>query len=332
MFNYQFQCGNLPRKGQPRGKIQLDATRQLPRVFQAHANCWQLRRLGKAYRRAIEVCKAQPSPRLLRAWRNLSEALQACPSQWRKEIAAVLRRPPSIANAEAVAQILQKAMDFVQAEQRQHRLKLWKQQMRSSATKASAWRKLRQATKEKPILQHQKHYACIAVKAGSSHDGVGHSIWTALLAQRVLQEYGPVMRREQLDLQPISEHDLLQTVRQLTPSAPGLDGWRPQDLRLLGRICPSIFRHLASLINACETASLWPTSWTTGYVAMIPKTLSSEGHLDDPMDTRPITVLSALCRCWSRTRCRHVKPWILRVLPEEVCVLFALAKRQTTWP
>ena len=161
---HQFQCGNLPRKGQPRGKIQLDATRQLPRVFQAHANCLQLRRLGKAYRRAIEVCKAQASPRLLRAWRNLSEALQACPSQWS---AALLRRPPSI--AEAVAQILQKAMDFVQAEQRQHRLKLWKQQMRSSATKASAWRKLRQATKEKPILQHQKHYACIAVKVNGRY-------------------------------------------------------------------------------------------------------------------------------------------------------------------
>ena len=36
---------------------------------------------------------------------------------------------------------------------------------------------------------------------------------------------------------------------------------------------------------------------------------------------RPITVLSALYRLWSGTRCRHIMPWILRVLPSEVYAL-----------
>ena len=53
-------------------------------------------------------------------------------------------------------------------------------------------------------------------------------------------------------------------------------------------------------MNVCENISTWPTSWTTGYVTMLPKKINSEGQIDDPMDMRPITVLSALYRCWSR--------------------------------
>ena len=74
-------------------------------------------------------------------------------------------------------------------------------------------------------------------------------------------------------------------------------------------------------MHKCETASRWHSTWTTGFVAMIPKNINSEGQVESPMDMRPITVLSALYRCWSRTRCRQLKPWLLRVLPDEVFAL-----------
>ena len=50
----------------------------------------------------------------------------------------------------------------------------------------------------------------------------------------------------------------------------------------------------------------------------------------DAAGLRPITVLSALYRCWSKTRCRQLKPWLLRLFPQGI---FALRAGQglTTW-
>ena len=62
-------------------------------------------------------------------------------------------------------------------------------------------------------------------------------------------------------------------------SAAGLDGWRPQDVRLLGRVCPMLFQQLASVINVCEASSQWPETWTTGYVAMLPKAVNENGAI-----------------------------------------------------
>ena len=299
-----------------------------------HADCLQLRRLGKAFRRAREICKALPGPWILRTWHNLQQISHDCPFPWNHELEVIFQGAPSVANAEAVATILQKVIDYVQAQQSKHRLKLWKQTMRCSAGKAAAWRKARQATQESPILQHQKHYSYSVMKiAGHLTMDPSRQLdalikaWDKIFGRyrsqapstwKFIQEFGSTMKREQCDLDPLTPNDLLLTMQSLRPSAAGLDGWRPQDLKLLGQTCPVLFQHLASLMNVCETSSKWPTSWTTGYVAMLPKKVNSEGHIEDSMDMRPITVLSALYRSWGRTRCRQLKPWILRVLPEEV--------------
>ena len=54
-----------------------------------------------------------------------------------------------------------------------------------------------------------------------------------------LQHYGPFMRKETFDLPPVSQEILLETVKTTPSSAAGLDGWQPQDLRLLGNACPT---------------------------------------------------------------------------------------------
>ena len=272
----------------------MDSTRQLPRVLNEHADCLQLRRLGKAFRKAKEICKAPPGPRVLRTWRNLQSVLDECPSQWKDELDRLLQGAPKVANANAVAELLQQVMDHLQCQQRAHRLKLWKQAMRGSASKASSGRKTHQATHATPVLQHQKHYVYPVMnihgqltidpskqltelirawdKIFGRHRQQAPSTWN------FLQEFGSTMGREQFDLDPLTAEDLLFTVRTLRPSAAGLDGWKPRDLKLLGQVCPGLFQHLASLMNLCESISALPSSWTTGYVAMLPKKVSSEGQ------------------------------------------------------
>ena len=76
-----------------------------------------------------------------------------------------------------------------------------------------------------------------------------------------VQEFGSTMKREPCDLDPLTADDLLLTMQSLRPSAAGLDGWRPQDLKLLGQTCPVLFQYLASLMNVCETSSKWPMDY-----------------------------------------------------------------------
>ena len=136
-----------------------------------------------------------------------------------------------------------------------------------------------------------------------------------------LQHYGPYIRKESFDLQPLTGDDLLATLRNTKNSSAGLDGWQPQDLRLLGQACPKLFSCLAQLMQVCEQQSTWPSTWTTGYVSMLAKEVNSQGQIEDAYNFRPITVLSALYRLWSRSCCLQIKDWITKVLPDEIYAL-----------
>ena len=117
------QDGCYLRSGQPRGKIQFDSTRQLPRVQHEHADSLQLRRLGRAFRQATEVTKCIPGTRADRTWRNLQSVIPDCPQHWRDELSSLLRGPAGQSAASMVAHILCKAMEFLQ---QSFRLKAWK--------------------------------------------------------------------------------------------------------------------------------------------------------------------------------------------------------------
>ena len=97
----------------------------------------------------------------MRTWQNLATVVQDCPFPWNDELSMFLRQLPSVANVNAVVTLLTEAMEFLQQQQRQQRLKLWKRQMRGSASKASLWRKTRQRLTDVPNLQH---YTCVAMK------------------------------------------------------------------------------------------------------------------------------------------------------------------------
>ena len=54
---------------------------------------------------------------------------------------------------------------------------------------------------------------------------------------------------------------------------------------------------------------------------MLAKEVNSQGQIEDAYNFRPITVLSALYRLWSRSRCLQIKDWITKVLPDEIYAL-----------
>ena len=74
-------------------------------------------------------------------------------------------------------------------------------------------------------------------------------------------------------------------------------------------------------MSASERLEKWPKTWTRGFVAMLPKSLNAQEQVESAMRMRPITILSAFFRLWSRSRCAQLKPWLLRVLPSEIYAL-----------
>ena len=334
---HEQQHGSDLRLGQPRGKVQFDCTRQTPKAQHEHADNLQLRKLAQAYRRASEIAMATPGTRTSRTWKNLQSVMEVCPASWKDELEPLLRGAPNARTADAVAKIIQRIIQLLEYQQKRHRLKLWKQQMRNNVSASSTWRKKQQALKDNPYLRDHKHYSAIVMKVGNAFTIDSSRQLRSLIQEwdkmfgkhrknppttwAFIQHYGPFLKREPRDLDELQQNDILETVLSLKPSAAGLDGWRPQDLRLLGNACPQLFLHLARLMNMCEKLATWPRSWTVGYVAMLPKNLNSQGQVESAYDMRPITVLSALYRLWSGTRCRHIMPWILRVLPSEVYAL-----------
>ena len=108
-------------------------------------------------------------------------------------------------------------------------------------------------------------------------------------------------------LHPITLEELIDEAISAKPSAAGLDQWRPETLKMLAKHCPALFEPLARLLNLIEETGEWPRDMYKAYVALIPK----DGVEADagPTDFRPITVLSAIYRLWSRLRMRQSMGW-----------------------
>ena len=78
--------------------------------------------------------------------------------------------------------------------------------------------------------------------------------------------------------------------------ATGLDGWTVVDMRNM----PWPLLHmLAQLLNWVESHGVWPEQLATGYIPLIPK-----GEGSEPLQLRPLSVLSAIYGAWSGIRLR----------------------------
>ncbi len=84
-------------------------------------------------------------------------------------------------------------------------------------------------------------------------------------------------------------------------SCVGIDGWRVEELK---RLPTEILDMLADIFNLVEKLGKWPLSLQRALVTLIPK-----GQGCQPLDLRPITVMSVIYRLWAVRRLQDLKAW-----------------------
>ena len=84
-------------------------------------------------------------------------------------------------------------------------------------------------------------------------------------------------------------------------SAAGADGWRVAELRALPT---SLLNLLADVLGLIETTGNWPVALSSGLVSLIDK-----GEGASPTKLRPIGVMSAIYRAWASVRVRDLALW-----------------------
>ena len=84
--------------------------------------------------------------------------------------------------------------------------------------------------------------------------------------------------------------------------APGLDGWRPAELKDWP---PQLFDLLAAFYGRVEAAGEWPSALSESLVATLPK-----GGTRELEDRRPIVLLSVVYRLWGALRASLFGRWL----------------------
>ncbi len=86
-----------------------------------------------------------------------------------------------------------------------------------------------------------------------------------------------------------------------TGKAVGLDGWTISELRQLP---PFLLQWLAELFNLVEELGRWPFQLASPEGVLLPK-----GGTEDPLDRRPVWLLSMPYKVWAAGRARHLSHW-----------------------
>ena len=116
------------------------------------------------------------------------------------------------------------------------------------------------------------------------------------------RRFGKYVEHHQMECQPITAERLCRQFKDMKRSrATGLDSWTVVDMRNM----PWPLLHmLAQLLNWVESHGVWPEQLATGYIPLIPK-----GEGSEPLQLRPLPVLSAIYRAWSGIRLRDCLIW-----------------------
>ena len=79
------------------------------------------------------------------------------------------------------------------------------------------------------------------------------------------------MKTSTCQLHPLTKKDLIFALKNMKPSAPGLDHFSPAELKVLSEWVPDVYEHVAELFNHIEKTGIWPTDLTKGAVSFLPK-------------------------------------------------------------
>ena len=120
-----------------------------------------------------------------------------------------------------------------------------------------------------------------------------------------------VYRGKAATMTDLTAEDLKTTARTTKETAAGMDRWTPAEMRMLST---KAYGYLADLLNDIEKGAPWPEQLTAARAAFLSKDPNDELN---PLAYRLLLMLAALYRMWSKTRLRHLGPWIAEwTLPE----------------
>ena len=124
-------------------------------------------------------------------------------------------------------------------------------------------------------------------------------------ARNYIESYGRYLFRGKTgQITPLTGRDLQITAGDLRVSAAGLDNWAPEELMLLPI---EAYEQLAVLLNMVEAVAPWPEDMTKARAAFLAKDPDDELN---PLAYRVLLMLSGVYRMWSKTRLRHMQPWV----------------------
>ena len=121
-------------------------------------------------------------------------------------------------------------------------------------------------------------------------------------AARFLARYGRYFHvAPEWGLGQLQAQQFLATVRRAKPSAAGMDGWRPREMRLLTLEAAV---SIVDILRWIEEHGVWPAALLRSKAVFLSKT---EQACMDPEDYRVLLIMPWLYRAWARTWFRHVR-------------------------
>ena len=90
----------------------------------------------------------------------------------------------------------------------------------------------------------------------------------------------------------------------IVPSAAGMDGWEPMELKLFSR---EMCAWTAVLLHLIEDCAPWPVSTRHAKIAYLEKQGSIPGEV---MSYRPLTIMAPLYRRWASMRLKCLDGWV----------------------
>ena len=291
----------------PRGRLVLQERRLHPRPATQIATTLCTRSLLAGVRRAQEVSKCPPGTRAERTWAAIKSALRYCRGNdaWHY----LLDLPPSHDRAEQVYHHLMQELERQQQADKYVRINLWKSSMQRERAQRYSWIRRRDLH---PRTRLMTTNGSITANMHTKHEEL-HNFWDKLYhthadgeptLRRFLEMYGKTMRTSLVSLPLLTGQDLVDELRKVKESAPGLDQWAPAELQSLSRLCPELFDDLARIYNSIEEGNPWPQILVDAYVAFVPKDSLQDAPTAD--QHRPISVLSAIYRLYSSVRHRQL--------------------------
>ena len=207
------------------------------------------------------------------------------------------------------------------AKVRSIRLRNWKDRVQSSVKASYKWIRGQQKVEMAPMTLAD---GTSTVEINKQLDAFYHE-WSPILEKykngepdeaTFMQHFGPYMSSSTMQLEMLTGEQLVQAARKTTPSSASLDRWTPAALTALSQWYPEIYNDLAAILNQVESGSPWPSSMLEGYTSLIPKSETLKNPR--PTDYRPITVLSAIYRLWSKARFGVLLQWQEQWVPSSV--------------